>query len=349
MAANLYERRQFLQVMAAAATSAGGLTVPTLASAASRDEVIEGAKGESGLVWYDHYDHKASEALLAAFQRTYPFVKKVQYVDVPSAQKTARIIQESMAGGPTADVLLNDAAVQQSLHKRGLLLESDWKALGVKASPVTTPTSYMVAELTPPYVILYNTNLVKEADVPHSWEEAFAPKWKGHTGHWMRAAFFVGLVPALGEEKARDLVRQLAALKPRMFDGQFPLAQAVGSGEISLAVTAYDSAVRVMAKGAPVKLVSISPTPFGIICGSALKYGRNPNTARLFIAWLASPEGAITFEKLTKRGNYFVDGTQTHKLLQDRKLSYFTPKQSIEESKKLNALEAEFSRELAGR
>jgi iron(III) transport system substrate-binding protein len=346
MAATFPERRAFLQMLAGGAASAA---VPWAAHAASRDAVITAAKAESGLVWYDHYDRTASEAILAAFRQAYPFVKRAEFVDVPSAQKTAKIIQESMAGGPTADVLLNDAAVQKSLFDRGLLQETDWGALGVQTSPVVTPTPYMVVALTPPYVVLYNTDLVKEADVPRSWDDAVGPKWKGHTGHWMRAAFFVNLSSALGEAKARDLVDRFAALKPRLFDGQFPLATAVGSGEISLAITAYDSAVRMVEKGAPVKLVSVDPTPFGVICGSVLKYGKNPNTARLFLSWLATREGAITFETQTKRGNYFVEGTKTAKLLKGHQLSYHTPQQSIAQSKHLNALEAEFSRKLAGR
>ena len=51
---------------------------------------------------------------------------------------------------------------------------------------------------------------------------------------------------------------------------------------------------------------------------------------------------------MTKRGNYFVAGTETSKILKDRKLSYFTPAESIAQARKLNALETEFSRELAG-
>ncbi len=200
------ERRLFLQMLAATAASAGGLAVPAFAGAATREAVIEAAKGESGLVWYDHYDRAASEAILAAFRRAYPFVKQAEFVDVPSAQKTAKIIQESMAGGPTADVLLNGCggaaiAVRSRLGAgNGLGARS-----GVATSPVMTPTPYMILALTPPYVVLYNTDLVKEADVPHSWDDAFDPKWKGHTGHWMRAAFFVDLLPAIGEDEVREI------------------------------------------------------------------------------------------------------------------------------------------------
>lgn len=349
VAATFHDRRQILRMLAAAAATSGSSAEPRRADAASREEVIEAAKAESGLVWYDHYDGAAAEGILTNFQHAYPFVKKVEFVDVPSAQKTAKIVQESMAGGPTADVLLHGAAVTQSLFERGLLLETDWAALGVATSPVLTPTSYMIVATTAPYAALCNTDHVKGADVPQSWNDMFDPKWQGRTGHWMRAAFFVDMIPAIGEDAARDLANRLATLRPRLFDGQFPLAEAVGSGEISVAVTAYDSAVRMVAKAAPVKLIVIDPTPVPLITGSVLKYGKNPNTARLFLAWLGRPEGAIMFEKLTKRGNYFVAGTEISKVLEGHKLSYFTAAQSIAEANKLNALETEFSRKLAGR
>jgi iron(III) transport system substrate-binding protein len=329
--------------------AAAGLAAPGRAFAATRDATIAAAKGEGGLVWYDHYDREAAEGVMAAFQQVYPFVKQPAFVDVPAAQKTAKVMQESMAGGPTTDVLLNDAATQQLLADRGLILESDWAALGVAVSPVMTPNAYMVLATTAPELVLYNTDLVKESDVPRTWDDAVDPKWKGRTGQWMRASVFVDLVPALGEAKVDDLLTRLVALRPRLFDGQFPMASAVGSGEIAMAVVAYDSAVRVAEKGAPVKMSSLDPTPLALIHGSVLKYGKNPNTARLFLAWLTTSEGAITFEKMTKRGNFFVAGTETSKLLKDRKLSYFTAAQSIAQSKKLTQLEAEFSRKLAGR
>ena len=349
MALTFRHRREFLQMLAGAAAATGMMTEPKPAGAASRDQVIEAAKAESGLIWYDHYDSNAAQGILSNFQQVYPFVKKVEFVDVPSAQKTAKIVQESTAGGPTADVLLHGAAVTQSLFDRGLLLETDWAALGVVPSPVLTPTPYMIVATTAPYAALCNTDLVKGADIPQNWDDMVNPKWKGHTGHWMRAAFFIDMIPAIGEQGARDLAAKLAALQPRLFDGQFPLAEAVGSGELALAITAYNSAVRMVEKGAPVKLIILDPTPVPLITGSVLKYGKNPNTARLFLAWLGTPDGAILFEKMTKRGNYFVAGTQISTVLKGHKLSYFTAAQSIAEAKKLNALETEFSRKIAGR
>jgi hypothetical protein len=55
------------------------------------------------------------------------------------------------------------------------------------------------------------------------------------------------------------------------------------------------------------------------------------------------------FEKFTKRGNYLVEGTEISKVLKGHKLSYYTAAESIAQAGKLNALETEFSRALAGR
>lgn len=335
-------RRSFIRGLAAS-----GLAFATPARAATREEIIEAASREAGLIWYDHYDRDATDEVLAAFRKTYPFVKKTEFVSVPSAQKTARIIQESTAGGPTTDILLNDASIVKLLRDRGFVLDTEAAALGV--TPALAPTPYLVSALTPPYVILYNTNLAKDDEVPRTWEDAVDAKWKGRTGHWMRAAAFVNLSSMVGDAKARELLEKLAALKPRLFEGLFPLSQAVGSGEIAMAITAYDSAIRIVEKGAPVKIASMEPTAMGMISGAVMKFGKSPNTARLFIAWLASTEGAITFESATKRGNAFVPGTETAKLLAGRKLAYHTAEQSIANSKQNNALEVEFSRKLAGR
>jgi hypothetical protein len=50
MTVTRYERRLVLQMLAAAAANTGGLALPTRTNAATREAVVEAAKGESGLV-----------------------------------------------------------------------------------------------------------------------------------------------------------------------------------------------------------------------------------------------------------------------------------------------------------
>lgn len=340
-------RRQVLTSGASGALAlAGGL--PAL-GASSVAATVEAAKAEKGLTWYDHYDRKEVDSLTSAFRAAFPAVKGVEFIDVPSAQKAARIVQESMAGGPTSDIILNDPSGVQELANRGYVGEANWKDLGVEVSPLTSPSPRMVLVTTAVYVVLYNTNLVKDAEAPQTWDQVVDPKWAGRTGHWMRAAEFPQLIPTMGEAAVKDLGRRMAALKPRLFDGLFPLAQAIGSGEVAMGVTGYDSAVRAIETGAPVKMAALDVTPANLLYGAPLKFGAAPNSAKLFLSWLAQPGGGLAFEKATKRGNLFLEGTETAKFLKGRKVAYIDPEKSVQDAVKIRALETEIGRMLQGR
>ena len=339
-------RRQFLRAVAAGCTVAA---TPFPAWSAASGPIIEGAKSEKGLVWYDHYDRKEVQILFDAFRKRYPFVAAPQFINVPSAQKEARILQESMAGGPTSDILLLDPAALQQLTNRGFTHEVDWKRLGLEITPTIAPNPHMALVTSAIFVVLTNKHLVAEADVPTTWDAAVDAKWAGRTGHWMRAAELPNLIPTLGEDKVRDLVRKLASLKPRLFDGLFPLAQAVGSGEIAMCITAYDSSVRVIESGAPVRMTRLDVSPAGLLYGSVLKFGPSPNTAKLFISWLATTDGSLTFEIATRRGNWLIEQSQTAKFLKGGRISYLAPDALIKDSARFAKMQTEFDRILAGR
>ena len=339
-------RRQFLRAVAAGCAVAA---TPFPAWSAASGPIIEGVKSEKGLVWYDHYDRKEVKILFDAFKKQFPFVAEPQFISVPSAQKAARILQESMAGGPTSDIILYDPATLQQLKDRGFTRDVDWKQLGLQITPTIAPNPYMALVTSALYVALTNKNLVTDADVPTTWDAAFDAKWAGRTGHWMRAAEFPQLIPALGEDKVRDLVHKLVSLKPRLFDGLFPLAQAVGSGEIAACVTAYDSAVRVIESGAPVRMTRLDVSPAGLLYGSVLKFGQSPNTAKLFLSWLATTDGSLTFEKATRRGNWLIEQSQTAKFFKGGRVSYLAPDVLIKDAARFTKMETEFDRMLAGR
>lgn len=339
-------RREFL----AGATAAAALLPGAAPSwAAGADAVVAGAKSEKGLVWYDHYDHDEVQNIFKAFRADHPTVQGAEFIDVPSAQKIARIMQESMAGGPTSDIILLEVNGLQALADRGYLAKADWAALGTPVSPTTIPSESMVLVATVINVILYNTRIVPEAEAPKNWDDIVDPKWTGRSGHWLRAPEFPQLVPVLGEEKTRDLAKRLAAQKPRMFDGLFPLSQAVGAGELAVCLTSFDSGTRVIESGAPVKMVPLEVTPVNLLYGGVLKYGPSPNTAQLFLSWLATKNGGLVFEKMTRRGNFFIPQSKTAEFVKGGKLSYFEPAQAIREAKRLNALEAEISKMFQGR
>ena len=187
MPVTFHQRRAFLQMLAATTASAC-LAAPRAASAATRDAVIEAAKGEGGLVWYDHY---VTVRRRKAFGRLPARLSLRQKGRVRRRSVGAEDRQDHAGEhGRWPDDLrapprcCGDAITLRAGPRAG----GGLGALGVATSPVLTPTSYMIVATTAPYVVLYNTDLVKPADVPNSWNDAFDPKWKGHTGHWLRAS-----------------------------------------------------------------------------------------------------------------------------------------------------------------
>ena len=61
------------------------------------------------------------------------------------------------------------------------------------------------------------------------------------------------------------------------------------------------------------------PTPLSLTYGAIVKFGKNPNVAKLFLSWLNTAEGALTFEKITERGNYLVACTKSAELVKGLK------------------------------
>lgn len=327
-----------------AATSSLALIGTPARSAETLDAVIEGAKKEGALLWYEAFAREEGDIILKAFQSRYPFVRKLDYTEVPASQKQARFVQESLAGGPTTDVFLSSSAGLQEFVNQKLLIEADWKGLGVALSDMRTPTAFFHHYTTAAYVGLYNSNRVSAADAPKTWDDFLLPKWKGRVGTWSRPPGFVVLSTAWGEDRVRDYVRKLAALQPRLYGGTFQVAQAVGAGEVDIGMLgSYDASMRILQKGAPLKMVTLDPTPLSPLYGAIARYGKNPNTAKLFVMWMGSTEGALAFEKVTFRGNHLVPETNTAKMIQGRNITLFKPGDEVARAAQLNKFENELA------
>lgn len=319
------------------------------AAAQTLEETIAAAKKEGAILWYDSLPREQGERILKEFQKDYPFVSRLEYLEVPGAQKTARVTQELRAGGPTADVLIDTPSGIQNYIDAGFAVKIDWKGLQVPVSAVHTPNDYIVAVTTPSYGLLYNTTKVSDAEVPGSWETLLDPKWKKRIGTWARVNGFVNFVPLWGEDKARAYIRQFAELQPRLFRSTYTAAQAVGSGEIDIAFTIYHTALPTIEKGAPVKWVYLDPTPVALLYGVILKYGKNPSSAKLLLKWLGSKNGALAYEAVAQRGNHLVPETRTAQMLKGKTLAYPNAQDEIKNAALYNRLEAEYGKILAGR
>jgi len=109
-------------------------------------------------------------------------------------------------------------------------------------------------------ILIVNTKLVSDTEMPKGIADLLDPKWKGKTGiakplFGTTATHAACLFAAWGDEKARTYFKDLRTNKVQVFSGNKGVAQAVGSGQISYGLTDTDDAMGEVDAGSPVAIV----------------------------------------------------------------------------------------------
>src|SRR5215469_9848826 len=149
----------------------------------------------------------------------------------------------------------------------------------------------------------YNTNLVKKADLPKTYEEFLAHKeWAGKIAiDATDSEWLTGMFAYYGEERGRKLVQDIVStLKPVVVDGHLVVARSVGSGEYWVALNNYVGlTVNVLLSGAPTDFWPLDPV--GLAFGSIGVYSQapHPRAAQLAANFMLSREAE---QFLTKKG-----------------------------------------------
>lgn len=297
------------------------------AAEAGQNKLLQLAHDEGEVVWYESSPESQFAQVAAAFHKRYPKIKLDQ-VRLRGADTATRIIAESQADAPTADVATSGLEILMAIDERGLLMRPDWKEVGIPPKLIATP--YGLISMASVYCLVYNTKLVSAEDAPKTWGDVLLPKWKNKVGIWQKPSGLALSTPAWGEEKVLAFARKLAEQNPVVFRSTFPLNDAVAAGEIVIGMTIYHTAMAAVKKGSPLKLVFCDPTPYEPLCSGIPAKAKHPNAGKVFIQWLLSREGAEAYESATNRGNPWIEGTEANKLLHGKNLSTFSPEQSQE-------------------
>lgn len=315
----------------------------------SLEEVAQKAAEEGTIVWYESIPPELADLVMADFKKEYPDLD-FNYVTVGGSQRLARVTQESMGGGPTADALTDGASSIMTLAEQGFARAIDWEKLGFDTSSADVPNEYMVRTNAAVYVTIYNTDLVSEDDVPSTYDDLLSDKFAGNWGTWARPNGFLNMLPVWGEEKTREFVEALAEGKPTLYRAPQAAAEAVGAGEIAIAhFMPYHTVLPTIEKGAPIKVVFLEPIPVTSVYGYLPKYGAHQNAGKLFMSWLASPAGAASVEAATGRGNPFTTKTILGAQLEGKEMTTLDVNFEIENTDHIRALETELGEILQGR
>jgi iron(III) transport system substrate-binding protein len=253
--------------------------------------LVSGAKKERTVSLYTSMQLPDSQPLTQAFEKKYGI--KVTLWRASGEKIVQRALAEARAGRFDADVIETDGAQMEILYREKQFAPFySPSAADIPANIVPAHKSYVPTRLSL-YVLVYNTQLVRPADVPKSYEDLLDPKWSGKLG--IEAAdvpWFASVVKAMGVDKGLAYFQKLAAARPSVRSGHTLLAELVASGELALAPDAHIQGVaRLKARGAPVDWKPLQPA-FGQPSSVAVtQRASHPHAALLFADFILSREG----------------------------------------------------------
>lgn len=266
---------------------------PASAVGAQKDTVeklVEGAKKEGKLSVYYSLDDDNMDALMAGFQKTYPFLSVERYRAGGEAM-AQKVVAEARAGQHLADVAWTSGSRFSWIWAEKILQPYDSPER--KAFPPGALGDNWVGAVTVNTVMAYNTNLVKKEDAPKTWADLADPKWKGKMIHEAtNVTVLDGLMETVGKEKAIEIYKGIAKNQPSIRRGHDTLAGQLAAGEMPLTATAYIYSIEALRKkGAPVDWVRTNPVFGEVMAMAILARAPNPNAAKLFVDYTISQEG----------------------------------------------------------
>ena len=260
------------------------------------EKLIEGAKKEGTVMVYSFTAIDQLRPLLEEFQKRYPFIRADQY----RANATGvfnKFATEVRAGQTLADVIDISAGETHTLLQMGLIDPYLSPNRAGIPKDFMDDKGYWTAHYHFVIALGFNTQYIKPAEAPRSYEELISPKWKGRISlDPADQDLFGALLLYWGKEKALSYFKNLAKLEPRMVTGHTQQANLVGAGEIQMAPWLYGyRPLQLRDQGAPVEIFLLEPVLTNPAYLLLTKNSPHPHAAALFIDWALSPEGGMKF------------------------------------------------------
>ena len=282
-------------LIAAACTQDVAIEEPTQLTGSDRMErLIAGAKSEGTVSVYSTVTVEDMVPLNAAFEEKYGIA--VELWRGSASDILQRATTEARAGRFSVDVIEAPGSEMESMRREGLFQEVSLPVYSELMEGAYVAGRPWVATRLIIFAMGYNTNLVREEDLPRSYFDLLDPKWKGKLG--IEATdfnLFMSLTDALGGEAGLQLYRDIQAtngLSVRI--GHSLLGNLVISGEVPLGINLYRHFLEPAKRtGAPIDYVFVDPV-LAVPSGAAVaRRAPHPNAALLYMEFLLTDAQGI--------------------------------------------------------
>jgi iron(III) transport system substrate-binding protein len=291
---------------------------PTIAA------LYDAAKKEGKVSWWDQHDQAVAQKFIDAFQKQFPGVT-VEFFEGTQDVLKARSIQEARAGKVSFD--FSDTGQNWTDFKSAGIVDGATNFTDVLSLAGVDPTFIVDGTYSPEFTVVgcaYNTEMVKEEELPKDLDGFTNSKWKDKLAVEARLRPFVYGTPFLGgEDGVVDLLKRLKENNPRPTDGDTKSQGLLIAGEFPVLVGAYLQRLIMMKNKpwgfVPLKEVYSTVPRQGYIVPSGAPH---PNAGKLYMWWFMSPEGQALTDAERFKGNPAPGtGTGPSKYLEDHKMA----------------------------
>lgn len=304
-------------------------------------KLIEAAKAEGGtfIAHATFDDVQGRKEVEQAMEKMFGIKIKWEYVDFPNQNRfAARLMKEAKAGRQlSTDVFNGTQSTIPRLMKAGLLAEVDnWRELYPRIpADVIVPGGGALPEHTRVGGFTYNTKLVPKDKVPKKLEDLLDPFWKGKLASTVYAAVWdragVREDGSFDAEKAlriKNLIIEL--IKKGHIVGLIGCGDEnrIASGEfVGLAMMCSQNGTwKAQKKGMPIDIAYLEETSnISHSYVALLKGAKYPNTGKLFMLFLQTPEGQALNLKWESADSSFYPETKMYATLQEMKEAGMNP------------------------
>jgi iron(III) transport system substrate-binding protein len=255
--------------------------------------LLAGARREGTLTFYTSLHEQNLPAILAAFEEKYGV--KVKPWRSGADKVLQRMVTEAGAGRYDVDAVHVGSGELEALHREGLLMEIR-SPHQRNLLPAAMPAGHR--DWAPTYLTVfvqeYNTNAVKQDELPKRFDDLIDPRWRGRLAVEERDDDWFGrLAKEMGEQKAVDLFRRIVSANGMSVrKGHSLLGNLVVSGEVPFALAShYNVSESAKKKGAPVGWIALEPLVARANGVAVARRAPHPYAALLFYDWLISDEG----------------------------------------------------------
>lgn len=284
-------------------------TAPASEAQAPAAEPTAGAADPGRLVIYSGRSESLVQPIIDQFAAATGVEVEVRYGSTP--EMTGVLLEEG-TNSPADLFYAQDPGGLGAVQAAGLLQTLPESTLSVAPERFRAADGSWVGISGRARVIAYNTDAITDpaAQLPADIYDFVNPEWDGRLGWAPTNASFQAMVTAMrkvwGEEKTRAWLEGIQANNPIVFEGNTPIVEAVGAGEIDAGFVNHYYLYRFLAEqgesfaarnyflpgGGPGSLIMVSGA--GILNSAA-----NAENAQRFIEFLLSVPGQQYFASQT--------------------------------------------------